>query len=351
MVLVAFSCKEEALSTKPQFSDIVEAVYASATVQPARSYTVFAESGGMIDQKFIEEGNTVEKGQVLFRIKSTISDLNLENAQLNYQLLKDNFQGEANVLKELQKQLEIVVLKLRNDSLLYAKQQRLWAQGIGAQNDLQNRKLAYEVSQQEYNALLNQIQRTAAESGNQLKIAQNQIQRASVTKQDFTIASKMDGIVYEVAKELGELVLPQQPLAVIGSNNDFIIELLVDERDISKIEINQKVLIRLDAQKEELFEGIITKIAPKVESRTQTFVVESRFTKAPTHLYMGLSGEANIIIAQKKQALTIPLAYLINGNTVLTKQGEIPVETGLRSLDKVEVLSALDTATVILKPQ
>lgn len=351
MLLIIFSCKEEALSTKPQFSDIVEAVYASATVQPALSYTVFAESGGMIDQKFIEEGDAVEKGQVLFKIKSTASDLNIENAQLNYQLLKDNFQGEANVLQELQKQLEIVVLKLRNDSLLYTKQQRLWEQGIGAQNDLQNRKLAYDVSQREYNTLLNQIQRTEAESNNQLKIAQNQIQQASVTKQDFTIESKMNGVVYEVAKELGELVLPQQPLAVIGSNDDFIIELLVDERDISKIQINQKVLIRLDAQKSELFEATITKIAPKVESRTQTFVVESRFTKAPTRLYMGLSGEANIIIAQKQKALTIPLAYLMNGNRVLTKQGEIPIETGLRSLDKVEVLSSLDTATIILKPQ
>ncbi|NJK82645.1 MAG: hypothetical protein HC912_01360 [Saprospiraceae bacterium] len=104
-------------------------------------------------------------------------------------------------------------------------------------------------------------------------------------------------------------------------------------------------------KKSELFEATITKIAPKVEPRTQTFLVESRFTKAPTRLYMGLSGEANIIIAQKQQALTIPLAYLMNGNKVLTEQGEMLVETGLRSLDKVEVLSALDTATVILKPQ
>ncbi len=351
LLLFVFSCKEEVLSTKPQFSAIVEAVYASATVQPAKSYTVFAESGGMIEQKFIEEGDTVVQGQVLFKIKSIASDLNVENAQLNYQLLSDNFRGEANVLKELQKQLEVVGLKLRNDSLLYAKQSRLWEQGIGAQNDLQNRQLAYEISQREYNTLLNQIQRMQVESNNQLRIAQNQVQRASVTKQDFTIASKLDGVVYEVAKELGELVLPQQPLAIIGTNDDFIIELLVDERDISKVALHQKVLIRLDAQKSELFEATITKIAPKVESRTQTFVVESRFTKAPTRLYMGLSGEANIVIAQKQKALTIPLAYLTTSNTVLTEQGEIRVETGLRSLDKIEVLSALDTAMVILKPQ
>ncbi|NJL73752.1 MAG: efflux RND transporter periplasmic adaptor subunit [Saprospiraceae bacterium] len=102
MLLVVFSCKEEVVSTKPQFSNIVEAVYASATVQPATSYTVFAESGGMIEQKLIVEGDVVEKGQVLFRIRSTASDLNIENAQLNYELLKDNAQGEANVLKELQ---------------------------------------------------------------------------------------------------------------------------------------------------------------------------------------------------------------------------------------------------------
>ncbi len=83
---------------------------------------------------------------------------------------------------------------------------------------------------------------------------------------------------------------------------DFIIEMLVDEVDIVKISINQKVIISLDAYKGEIFTGKVSKIYPKKDERNQTFTVEAVFDEAPIKLYPGLSGESNIIISAKKES-------------------------------------------------
>ncbi|MEL6942998.1 MAG: HlyD family efflux transporter periplasmic adaptor subunit, partial [Bacteroidota bacterium] len=136
----------------------------------------------------------------------------------------------------------------------------------------------------------------------------------------------------------------------IGSMIDFKLELLVDEDDIARVTIGQKTLIRLEAYSDQVFEAKITKIAPKMNTRTQTFLVEAKFIEHPPRLYMGLSGEANIVIEERKNAVVIPLEYLMERNKVMTSEGEVLIQTGLKSLDKVEVLSPIDTSTLLQKP-
>ncbi len=351
IVFIAIACQTEPEQIKPTLAPILEAVYASANIKPVNVYTVYSAVGGIIEAKMIQEGDQVKEGTTLFKIKNTSSRLNVENAQLNYDLTKAQYDGRATVLRELEKQIEIARLKLENDSMMYFKQKRLWDQDIGTENALESRELAYQVAQREIKALNNQYQRIQTDLANQLKISKNQINKAQASNDDFIVESKLLGIVYEVKKEVGESVLPQEPLAIIGSEDAFIVELLVDEQDIARISLGQKTLITLEAYPDQVFEAKITKIAPKMDTRTQTFLVESEFIESPSQLYMGLSGEANIVTKEKKQALVIPLAYLMEGSKVLTPDGEIAVKTGLRSLDRVEILSPIDTATVLFKPE
>lgn len=345
------ACQTEQEQLKPSLAPITEAVYASANIQPTDMYTVYPAVGGIIEARMIEEGDQVGKGDLLFRIKNTAGTLNVENAQLNYDLIKAQYDGTATVLRELEKQIEIAQLKLENDSIFYFKQKRLWDKGIGTENDLEQRKLAYEVSKREIKSLNNQYNRTETDIANQLKISKNQVDRAQVNNSEFVVESKLSGVVYEVKKEIGESVLPQEPLAIIGSNDAFVIELLVDEQDIGRITLGQKTLITLEAYSNQVFEAQVTKIAPKMDTRTQTFLVEAEFLELPKQLYMGLSGEANVVVNERKNAVVIPLNYLVQENKVLTPDGEVTVKTGLRSLDRVEILSPIDTSTILLKPE
>jgi hypothetical protein len=88
-----------------------------------------------------------------------------------------------------------------------------------------------------------------------------------------------------------------------------------------------------------------------MDDRSQTFTIEADFVKSPGKLYMGLTGEANIVIHEKKSALVIPREYLIAGNKVETESGIVRVETGLSNWSYVEILKGLKEGMVILKPE
>ncbi|MDJ0646791.1 MAG: HlyD family efflux transporter periplasmic adaptor subunit, partial [Flavobacteriaceae bacterium] len=161
---------------------------------------------------------------------------------------------------------------------------------------------------------------------------------------------KINGKVYALYKEPGEIVSTREPLAAVGSALNFIIEMLVDEVDIVRIAENQEVLISLDAYEGLVFKGSVTKIYPKKDERNQTFTVEALFHTPPKKLYPGLSGEANIVIAKKDNVLAIPKAYLIDENKVKTDDGLVEITIGLENMDLVEVVAGINESTYIYKP-
>jgi multidrug efflux pump subunit AcrA (membrane-fusion protein) len=199
--------------------------------------------------------------------------------------------------------------------------------------------------------LKNKYNRTKNELQTALKQAENNYQTSVITKKDFTVKSKIDGKVYALYKEPGELVTTMEPLASIGSASNFIIELLVDEVDIVRIRKDHNILITLDAYDGSVFKGKVSKIYPKKDERNQTFKVEAVFDNPPKVLYPGLSGEANIIISKKANVLSIPKTYLIDNTKVKTDKGVIPIKTGLENMEYIEVISGINKDTYIYKPE
>ena len=74
------------------------------------------------------------------------------------------------------------------------------------------------------------------------------------------------------------MVSPQQPVAVIGDTGNFILELQVDEYDLSRIQLGQKVVVGLDSYKGQAFEAVVTRIEPLVNERTRSLTIEAEFT-------------------------------------------------------------------------
>jgi hypothetical protein len=182
---------------------------------------------------------------------------------------------------------------------------------------------------------------------NQLKIALNNWQINLSQKKDYIIKSNLSGLVYDVFKKQGEWVNVNEAIAIIGNKDWFVVEMNIDEKEISKIKTKQKVIITLKAYPNQIFEANISKIHPKINAQTQTFLVEAEFSKAYSNLYMGLSGEANIVIGQTKKGVVIPKNWIVN-NQVYTDNGWVDIEQGIGNLFEVEVLKGIDTNTVIL---
>ena len=352
IVLLLFAtCAKEEEKTLPVLSSIIESVYASATIQPDSLYSAFASVNGIVDRIFVEEGDLVNNGDAIMQIINSNPKLVSENAKLAYSLAQKNYSGNADVLSNIEKEIDAAQLTYKNDSVNFFRQQHLWDLKIGSKVEYDARKLAYQLSRNNFLMLKNKYARTKNELSVQLDQAKNNYLNTLITTEDFTVKSEINGKVYSLYKEIGEIVTPVAPVAAIGNAKDFVIELLVDEVDIVKIALGQVVFVSLDSYQKEVFKAKISKIYPKKDERNQTFLVEAIFEKPPSKLYAGLAGEANVVVEKKENTLIIPKDYLVEGNSVKTENGLVQVEVGLQSLDTVEILSGISSSTWIYKPK
>lgn len=351
LFLLQISCGSKQEKILPEKTTITESVYSSVTIQPDSLYQAYAIVAGILDKNLAEEGTVVEKGDPILQVVNAAPELNTDNAKLAFQLAKDNYSGRSGILSGIQDQISAAKLRLKNDSINYFRQKRLWEQNIGSKIEFDNRQLAFELSQNNLQVLKGEYGRTKNELRTKVQQTSNSYKSAQITTTDFTVLSKINGKVYALYKNPGELVSTLEPLASIGSESKFIIEMLVDEVDIVTLSLGQKALITLDAYASKVFEAKVIKIYPRKDERSQTFKVEAVFDNPPEILYPGLSGEGNIVIAQSEGSMVIPKIYLIDGTKVLTEDGLIDVKVGLQNLDKVEILEGINLDTYILKPE
>ncbi|MBU2928626.1 efflux RND transporter periplasmic adaptor subunit [Winogradskyella psychrotolerans] len=349
-VLVIFiSCKHKQNKILPEERTLTEAVYASAIIQPDSLYQVYAIVSGILDANLVEEGDLVLKNEPLIQISNSTPKINSDNAKLALNLAQENYAGNAAILSSIEDEITAAKLTYKNDSINFYRQKNLWDQHIGSKVQYDTKKLNYELALNQLKLLQNKYNRTKNELNTALKQAQNNYQSSSIVNKDFTVESKINGKVYALYKAPGEIVTTMEPLASIGSAHRFVIELLVDEVDIVKISVNQEVILNLDAYEKQIFKGKISKIYPKKDERNQTFTVEAIFEAQPKVLYPGLSGEASIIIAKKEKVLTLPKAYIIEGNKVKTDEGIVIITTGLENMDDIEIISGISKDTYVYK--
>ncbi len=349
LALLLFSCKSKKETIKPSIENISSSIYASGIIKSKNQYQVFGTVNGIIADVFISEGDEVKKGTPLFAIENETQKLNKENAELAARF-SDSYANESK-LTDAKLAIDFARNKMKNDSLLYMRQQSLWQQQIGTKIDLEQRELQFQNSKTVYNSaiykyqdLKRQIDFTSDQAKKNLLISKN-------LQNDFTIKSEIDGKVYAINKKKGEITNAQSALAIIGDDSMFTLEMQVDEYDIIKIKKGLPVLVNLESYPGKVFEATVTKINPLMIERTKTFMIEAEFLKNPEQLYANISFEASIVLEKKEHVLLIPRNYLVNDSTVLNANGDkITIKTGLKDYNKVEVIAGLSANDELLKP-
>lgn len=339
-LLLVVGCGSKSETIHPKIQDISSSVYASGTIKSKNQYQAVPLVSGIIEDVYVDDGDYVQKGQLLFRIDNKAQLINEENAALSasYYDLSSN----QDKLEDARNNIQLAREKLKTDSLMYVRQLNLFNQNVISKVELEQRELAYQSSQNtlsnaiiRYNDLKRQINFSAKQSKNNLALS-------SKSASDFEIRSDINGRVYSVLIEKGMLVSPQVPVAILGSADSFILEMQVDEYDIAKVDLNMRVLITMDSYKGQVFEARVSKINPLMNERSKTFKVEATFIKPPKRIFPNTSFEANIVIESKKKVLTIPRTYLLKGDSVLLANGtKVKVKVGLRDFEFVEIRSGL----------
>lgn len=345
-----FACSKKEASISPTSGNITESIYASGTIKSADQYQAFVSVSGIIEEIYVKEGQQVSIGTPLLRVSNETQKFNLENAQLaaNFNDVANN-QGK---LTEAEAIVQTAKAKLKLDSSLYSRQNALWSQQVGTRIEFEQKELNYQSSKanylsanQRYKDLKRQINFGAAQTKKNVQISARQ-------NEDFILKSKVNGTVFSLLKEKGELVSPQTPIATLGNSKNFRLEMQVDEHDIFKVKLGQKVAITFDAYKNQYFEAEVNKIASIMNERNKTFLIEAQFTKAPEKLYPNVTFEASIILQSKQNVLILPRNYIKNDSIVTLVDGSKRiVKLGLTDFQKAEVISGLSVKDQVIKPE
>lgn len=351
-VIILTSCGNKDKAVHPVKKDIIQAVYASGKVFPLHHYTVVSKFPGYIQKVHVNAGDHVKIGQLLLTVRNEAGQLNTMTARNQYELARQNADENGTLLNSLRQEVNSAYSKYKMDSLTFYRLSDLLKQNATSVQSNDQAKTQFDISLSAWKRAKENYENTRSRLQVELKNAENVLRAQESNDRDYTILSVIDGKVYDVSPEPGDLVNPQLPLMEIGDSSQFEVELSVDETDISYLNVGQEIAYSIDAFPGKIFKGKITELYPKVNVASKTSRVKGSIEYEKTvELYSGMSVEANIIYREKKGALVIPRDYLVNGDKVYIKSKDdaVEVKTGVSDLEYIEILSGLSENDVLRK--
>ena len=350
LMIIFAACTSDPETTKPIIQDITESVYASGVLKSKNQYQAFSTVSGIVDEVFVDEGTEVNIGSPLLSIVDETQKLRTENLRLAKELNDLNF--NRGKIEDAKSYVSLTRSQLKNDSINLVRQKSLWNQNIGTKVMLEQKELSfksskatYESSQEKLKELERQLKYLSTQSKNNLLISNK-------ANTDFIIKSKIKGKIYQLNIEKGELVGPQLPIAIIGDDEKYVLQMQIDEYDIVTIKLGMPVMVVLNSYRDSVFKAVVTKINPIMNVQSKTFTIEGDFVNAPDVLYPNISFEANVLVSTKKDALLIPRNLLLNDSTVVNKSGKkMTIKTGMKDYQMVEILSGIDKNEELILPE
>ena len=353
VVYSAISCSRRKFEEiKPSLGTITESVYASGVIKAENQYTVFSTVNGTLKKIKVKVGQTIVFQQALFEIENEKAKLNTENALLTSQLIQENSRYIQDKILEMETKVQIAKDKLTLDESVYLRNESIKKYKVLSEVEYEKVVLAYKNSKSNFESSKMQLSQFKLQLKNEQNKNNINLKINKSTEQDYIIKSAFSGEIFDILIKEGTVITPQIPLAVIGQKNAYLLALDVDENDMVRIIIGQKLIVSLDSYKGKVFEAKVDKIYPIMDQRSRTFKIEAHFKIPPPKLYPNLTAEANIIIKIKKNVVTIPKSYIFNDNFVLVgKDEKRKVNIGLSDYQNAEILSGLNETETIFKPK
>jgi len=294
---------------KVEKQDIISIISASGEVKPKKNINISALVAGRVVKIGVREGDEVKAGDFLLLIDPTYFEAQVERYRATINQLK------AELIK--------VEAQYRRDKSYYERQKALYDSALISKDQLEAARAQYEVSSASLQSLNYQIKES--EAG--LKSALEDLKKT-------TYASPIDGVVTSLRVEEGEVAIvgtmnnPGTVLMSIADISVMEVEVEVDETDVINVRLGQEARVKIDAFPERVFKGQVTEIGSSALDKSTLGAAESRDFKVVItlentgeHLKPGLSASADIIVAEKKQVLAVPIAALVIRETS-NKSGE-----------------------------
>jgi HlyD family secretion protein len=353
LTVVVCSCQTGDENMKPKVKPLMEAVYASGFVVTKDEYEIFSQAEGHLSEKLVTDGTPVKKGDPLFVIESGQQSARYQMAKEAFAIASDNYKEDSPVLEELKAAINTARSKKEYDSVNFVRYSNLIRSNATTRVEFDRIKLMYENSSNEYTLQKIRLEKVKNQVYLEWQNAKNQLVISSNESGRYLVRSEIDGIVLMTTKDKGELVRRNESLGVVGKEDAFYLQLTIDERDIQRVKPGQEVIVKIDAYPEKTFAALISKIYPMAERRQQSVRADAELKEALPGEFSGLALEANIIIRKNKKALVIPKNKLLPGDSLLVQSNDgikkIKVQTGIETLDEIEIIEGLDRNSLLVE--
>ena len=280
----------------PVKADIFATYRTTATLSPDSDAAVLARVGGEVIEILVEEGDRVVEGQVLARL-------------------------DGDRLRLLEVQAKANLDKVKRE---YERFVRLHEQGLVSASAFDG--LRFEMEELE---------------------AAFQLQRLDY---EYTsIRATISGVVSAREIKIGQHVNVNDITFQIADTTKLVAYLRIPQTELRKFSAGHLAKVSVDAMPGQTFDALIARISPTIDMRNGTFRATACIDNENGLLAPGMFGRFEIAYERHVDALIIPLAAVVNEDNqavvYVVEDGSAirrVIQTGIRSGDKIEILSGLE---------
>jgi HlyD family secretion protein len=277
--------------------ELTEIVLANGKIQPVLQVKISAEVSGEIIDLPVKEGQKVEKGDLLVKIKPDfyIAATNSSNASYKSALASKTM-AEAN---------------LRRAEAEFKRSQDLFRNKLVSDSVYDEVRAAYDVAKAQLESATHQVD-----------VAKAAVDSARDSLDKTTIVAPLPGTISKLNSRLGERVLGTiqnvgTEIMTIADLNEMEARVDIGENDVVRIAAGQQARLEVDAFKKRKFNGTVTEIANSSKDAGQMNMGSSQeATKFEVRIRIqekepfrpGMTVTSEIETCYRTNALTVPFA-------------------------------------------
>ena len=351
---------------KVGINPIVEAVTANGKIQPETEVKISPDVSGEIVELHVKEGDFVQKGTLLFKIKPEI-----------YISSRDRAAATLNSTKARLSQVEAQLIQAE---LAFNRSKKLFEENTISKADFEQAESQYKVAKAE----MESAQYSVKSSEASLKEANENLVKT-------TVYAPMTGTISSLLVEQGERVVGANMMTGtevlrVADLNRMEVVVEVNENDIIRVKLGDTAIVEVDAYLDRDFKGVVTEIANSANTlgttsdqvtnfKVRILILKESYNdliteKNPSPFRPGMSASVDIYTSSKTGVMTVPiqavttrtdttatdpeakneirtLVFVSDGTYALARD----VKTGIQDNVNIEILSGLTgEENVIVQP-
>lgn len=297
-----------------------------ASVEPVTRTTLAAEQPGLVAERSFDEGQRIEKGQVLARMKT------------------DTLEAMRDAAEAARVSAEASVARAEAEAALAAarakRMQRLAASNAGNEDELSLALTTEKTAAAEVNVRKATLAEKSAD-----------VERLTLMIEESKVVSPIAGVVSKRNVEVGQWVKQGDPVADVVQFDPLFVRVNVPEEVIARVQPGDEARVTIDALGGKQFVGKVDQVLPEADPGSRTFAVKILLPNPDHRIRPGFFARASLT-SSSDAALVVPRDAVVTraggeAHVVVLREGKavvVPVTRGPAEGEKTVVVPTTEGA-------